>query len=105
MYRFTRIQFHERHVLVGCCMENDVRLKMRHHAPHAIILTYISDHDLELCKIRQLRAYQPKRVIILDQAETPLFEFEQELTALPNLAPFEIVIGDVCQYDRMRRMM
>ncbi|MFM7309976.1 MAG: polysaccharide biosynthesis protein, partial [Flavobacteriales bacterium] len=55
--------------------------------------------------VRQLRAYQPKRVIILDQAETPLFEFEQELTALPNLAPFEIVIGDVCQYDRMRRMM
>lgn len=55
--------------------------------------------------VRQLRAYQPARVIILDQAETPLFELEQELKSSPQQAPFEIVIGDVCQYDRMRRMM
>ncbi|MFN0032551.1 MAG: polysaccharide biosynthesis protein [Flavobacteriales bacterium] len=55
--------------------------------------------------VRQLLAYQPKTVVLLDQAETPLFELENELHNAGHLASIEIVMGDVRQADRMRRMM
>jgi FlaA1/EpsC-like NDP-sugar epimerase len=52
---------------------------------------------------RQILQFNPKGVILLDQAETPLFELENELRLLGHL-PFEVVIGDVRQKERMRRV-
>jgi FlaA1/EpsC-like NDP-sugar epimerase len=45
------------------------------------------------------------KVIILDQAETPIFLLENELLAAGYTGHFEVVMGDVCNADRMRRMM
>jgi FlaA1/EpsC-like NDP-sugar epimerase len=55
--------------------------------------------------VRQLLAYGPKQVVILDQAETPIFLLENELIFKGLQGKFEVVMGDVCQADRMRRMM
>lgn len=50
--------------------------------------------------VRQLLFLKPKRVIVLDQAETPLFEFENEL----NAHVCEFVIADVRKLDRIQRV-
>ena len=55
--------------------------------------------------VRQLLRCKAGKVIILDQAETPIFLFENELLAAGYTGHFEVVIGDVCNADRMRRMM
>lgn len=55
--------------------------------------------------VRQLLGCKAEKVIILDQAETPIFLLENELHAAGYTGRFEVVMGDVCNADRMRRMM
>lgn len=55
--------------------------------------------------VRQLLQCKAEKVIILDQAETPIFLLENELLAGGHKGHFEVVMGDVCNTDRMRRMM
>ncbi len=55
--------------------------------------------------VRQLLRYNPRKVIVLDQAETPVFLLEKELFNLGFTGKFEVVLGDVCNAERMRRMM
>ena len=50
--------------------------------------------------VRQLLFLKPAKVIVLDQAETPLFEFENEL----NSNRCEFVIADIRKQDRMQRV-
>lgn len=54
--------------------------------------------------VRQLFRYQPQSVILLDQAETPLFQMELELENTPGVHNFEIVIGDIRNKDRMENL-
>lgn len=51
--------------------------------------------------VRQLAAFEPGLLILLDQAESPLYEVEQELKTNDKKLRFEIVIGDVCNKARM----
>ena len=55
--------------------------------------------------VRQLLSCKAGKVIILDQAETPIFLLENELLGRGFQGRFEVVMGDVCNMDRMRRMM
>jgi FlaA1/EpsC-like NDP-sugar epimerase len=55
--------------------------------------------------VRQVLQYNPGKVILLDQAESPLFELQGELVRTGMLEKCELVIGDVRKADRMRRMM
>lgn len=55
--------------------------------------------------VRQIVSYKPSKLIVLDQAETPLFDLENELRDLDKDHVCEIAMGDVRQTDRMRRMM
>lgn len=50
--------------------------------------------------VKQLIQYEPKKIIALDQGETPLFELE----GLLQSKSVEYVIGDVRKEDRMRRV-
>ncbi len=50
---------------------------------------------------RQIIPFHPKKLILLDQAETPLYELDQELSKHPSFKNFEIVIGDVRNKERM----
>ncbi|MES2799934.1 MAG: nucleoside-diphosphate sugar epimerase/dehydratase [Bacteroidota bacterium] len=54
--------------------------------------------------VRQIAKFHPKKLILLDQAESPMYEIEHELrTDFPEL-DFEVAIGDIRSFDRMHRM-
>jgi len=45
--------------------------------------------------------FSPKKIILLDQAETPLFNIQNELSKIQNV---EIVVADVCNTARLERI-
>ncbi|WP_430403324.1 polysaccharide biosynthesis protein [Fluviicola sp.] len=51
--------------------------------------------------VRQVLEYKPKLVVLLDQAESAMYDLEFELKQLKDIPPFEIVIGDICNEERM----
>ncbi len=55
---------------------------------------------------RQVLHYEPKKVILLDQAESPLYELEMEMRSnMPRLFQnAELVIGSVADPVRMRKL-
>ncbi|MFM2226361.1 MAG: hypothetical protein RJA07_2563 [Bacteroidota bacterium] len=50
---------------------------------------------------RQIIKFHPKKLYLLDQAETPLYELELELKDLCDRSIFETALGDVRNYERM----
>lgn len=54
--------------------------------------------------VRQSIRFQPRKLILLDQAETPLYELELELNNFHPYASFELVLGDVRNEHRMRNV-
>jgi FlaA1/EpsC-like NDP-sugar epimerase len=54
--------------------------------------------------VRQALRFNPKKIILLDQAETPLFELELELNEKFNQQQFEAVIGDIKHKKRMENV-
>lgn len=53
---------------------------------------------------RQCIKYNPKKIILLDQSESPLHEVELEFGDKHRKDQFEVVIGDVRNADRMRNV-
>lgn len=51
--------------------------------------------------VRQLVPFHPKKIFILDQAESPLYELELELKDKFRNANFEVVVADVRNKERM----
>lgn len=54
--------------------------------------------------VKQIGNYEPKNIILLDQAESALYDLQQDLHAKGTIFPFEIVIGDIRNYDRLKRV-
>lgn len=54
--------------------------------------------------VRQVAKYHPKKLILFDQAETPLYDLELELRETLNFYNFEIVIGSVTNPYRVRKV-
>lgn len=54
--------------------------------------------------VRQILNFNPKKVILLDIAESPIYDFQNEILSNDNSAPIETVIGDIRNYDRMKRL-
>ena len=54
--------------------------------------------------VHQIARYHPKKIVLLDQAESPMYDLQFDLNQhFPNL-PFEIVIGDIANEERMRKL-
>jgi FlaA1/EpsC-like NDP-sugar epimerase len=51
--------------------------------------------------VRQIAKYHPALLILLDQAESPLYEIEMELRDRLSKDQFEVVIGDIRNEERM----
>lgn len=54
--------------------------------------------------VRQIVRFNPKKVILLDQAESPLYEIELELLEKTINCEIEVVMGDIRNKDRMDNM-
>jgi FlaA1/EpsC-like NDP-sugar epimerase len=54
--------------------------------------------------VRQLTKFNPKNIIIFDQAESPLYELEMELRDQFQFYDFEVVIGDMTNESRMEKL-
>lgn len=50
---------------------------------------------------RQCLAFKPKKLVLLDQAETPVYHLQNELSAYTQA---EVVIADICNHARMRKV-
>ena len=54
--------------------------------------------------VRQLIAYNPKKVIMLDQAESPLYNLEMELKEKGTFGKTESVIADIRNFQRIENV-
>jgi FlaA1/EpsC-like NDP-sugar epimerase len=54
--------------------------------------------------VQQLLRYDPGKIILLDQAESPMYDLQNELIKEGFGQKLEVVIGDIRSYDRMKRL-
>lgn len=54
--------------------------------------------------VRQILEFRPQKIILLDNAESPLYDLEQELIGKYKISNYEIVIGDVRNAERMENV-
>ncbi len=54
--------------------------------------------------VRQVIRFNPKKIILLDQAESPLYEMEMELFDKYKQQSYEIVMGDIRNLERMENI-
>ncbi|MEZ4889581.1 MAG: nucleoside-diphosphate sugar epimerase/dehydratase [Crocinitomicaceae bacterium] len=54
--------------------------------------------------VQQILKYQPEKVILLDNAESAMYDFVNDLKSANSNLPIEVVVGDVRHYDRMKRL-
>lgn len=53
---------------------------------------------------RQCAAFRPKKIYLLDQAESPLHELELEFSDKYKSIPFEVVVADIRNIERLRNV-
>lgn len=54
--------------------------------------------------VHQLLKFKPKKIVLFDQAETPLYDLENELNKNGTLSKCEIAIGDIRNSNRINRL-
>ena len=54
--------------------------------------------------VRQIIRFNPGKLILLDQAESPLYDAEMELNDKYHFKNFEVVIGDIRNSERMENL-
>ncbi len=54
--------------------------------------------------IKQIIPFKPLKIILVDQAESPLYDLERDLNDDALAGGFEVVIGDIRSESRMRRV-
>ena len=78
--------------------------KLRDNFDDKVILVTGSAGSIGSEIVRQLLEYNPKIVIMLDQAESPLYNLEMELKEKRLLHMTETVIGDIRNYERLENL-
>jgi len=54
--------------------------------------------------VRQIAMYSPSKILLFDQAESPMYELELELRSEFPTQQLEVVIGDIRNYERLSRV-
>ncbi len=54
--------------------------------------------------VRQVLFYCPQTIVMLDQAESPLFEIEEEIKGKKGTIPVTAIVGDITNLDRMEQV-
>lgn len=80
--------------------EKNIQSKMN----HKVILITGAAGSIGSEIVRQLTRYDIRKLILLDQAESALYDFEMELRSKNLIDLCEIVVADVTHLERMRRV-
>lgn len=75
-------------------------VKRRHHGKNILITGGAGSIGSEI--VRQVAHFDPALVVVLDQAETPLYEIEHEIKKDYPHINFKFVMLDVANYSRLR---
>ncbi len=54
--------------------------------------------------VRQLLRFPIGKLVLLDQAESALYDLQQEIVSKYDKASFELIVGDISNQDRMRKV-
>ena len=54
--------------------------------------------------VRQISKYKPQKIVLFDQAETPLYDLELELKETTQFFNFDVVIGSITNEYRIRKI-
>lgn len=79
-------------------IENDA-VKSRHYNKNILITGGAGSIGSEI--VRQVALFDPALIVVLDQAETPLYEIEMEMRAKFPSIPFKFVLGDISNKYRI----
>uniref|UniRef100_UPI0016238881 polysaccharide biosynthesis protein n=1 Tax=Elizabethkingia anophelis TaxID=1117645 RepID=UPI0016238881 len=78
------------------------KIKSRHFERNVLVTGGAGSIGSEI--VRQVALVNPSLIVVLDQAETPLYEIELEMREkFPNIA-FKFVLGDVSNQHRMESL-
>lgn len=78
--------------------------KIKQELENQIILVTGAAGSIGSGLVKEIATYHPKQLILLDQAESPLYDLEHELKTNFKDLNFEIVIGDIRVKERMKRL-
>ncbi len=78
--------------------------KIKNEILNKVVLVTGAAGSIGMEIVRQVSRFNPKKIILFDQAETPLYEVELELREKLNFYDFEIVIGDITNSYRVNKM-
>ncbi len=78
--------------------------KIKHELKGKIILITGGAGSIGSEIVRQIIPFNPEKIIVVDQAESPIYELELEINERYGFKNLETVIGDVTKQDRMRRV-
>jgi len=53
--------------------------------------------------VRQVMPFHPKKLVLIDQAESPLYDVELEMKEIPSM-PYKAYIADICNSERMQNI-
>lgn len=79
-------------------MENE-DVKRRHFGKSVLITGGAGSIGSEI--VRQVALFQPSLIVVLDQAETPLYDIEMEMRAAFPLITFKFVLADISNRHRI----
>ncbi|MES2590096.1 MAG: nucleoside-diphosphate sugar epimerase/dehydratase [Bacteroidota bacterium] len=86
---------------------NPIRLnadKIKQELENEIVLVTGAAGSIGSGLVKEIATYNPKLLILLDQAESPLYDLEHELKSNFTSLNYEIVIGDIRAKERMKRL-
>ena len=78
--------------------------KMQANLSNKIILVTGAAGSIGSGLVLELLRHNPKKIILLDQAETPLYDLENHLRQIESKTQLEFVIGDICSLERMQKL-
>jgi len=78
--------------------------KIKNELTNKVVLVTGAAGSIGSGMVSQIAKYQPEKIILLDYAESAMYDFVNELKSQNPNIPLEVVIGDIRNYDRMKRL-